>query len=133
VVKPILIILVGGMTGLIFFLNPWDQGNLFDGLESVEYSLIALSYSEEIGIIKNSANDFMKIKEDPYSKESEEIAIALDLRLNNLELVKENCNQKISALDLARENDPYKKLQSICPILKNISLKQAANLWVGFT
>ena len=71
--------------------------------------------------------------EDPYSKESEELANVLDLKLNNLELVKENCNQKISTLDLARQSYPYKKLQSICPILKNISLKQAANLWFGST
>ena len=118
--------------GLIFFLNPWDQGQLFDGLDSVEFSLIALSYAEEIDIIKKSVNDFMKIKKDPYSKESEELANALDLRLNDLELVKENCNQKISTLDLARQNDSYKKLQSICPILKNISPKQATNLWFGF-
>jgi len=48
---------------------------------------------------------------------------------NNLQLVKMFCNEEISTLELVFENNPYKKLQQICPELKNLSLPKAAQLF----
>ena len=56
-------------------------------------------------------------------------ATELDDRINSLEIVKNFCNQKISTLDLALENDPYGKLQQICPVLKNLQFSKAAQLF----
>src|SRR3990170_3953464 len=52
-----------------------------------------------------------------------------DERLNNLQLVKMYCDEEISTLKLVNENNPYEKIQQICPKLQEISLSKAAQLF----
>ena len=73
--------------------------------------------------------DFLKLRNIRSTSEGEALAARLDQRLNNLQLVKIYCEQKISTLELAFEINPYQTLQQICPSLQEISLSKAAELF----
>lgn len=63
------------------------------------------------------------------SIEAEKFAEKLDERVNSLVLVKMYCQQRITTLELAFEQNPYEKVQQICPALNNVSFAKAVELF----
>jgi len=105
------------------------QASLNDALKNLQASAVTLVYAGELEEIRNAVNDFIKLRSIRGTSDAEVLADKLDQRLNNLQLVKMYCSQKISTLDLANEKNPYIKLQEICPSLKDISFSKAAQLF----
>ena len=128
-IKPIWIILFGAIIVVFFLTNPFGNGLMSENFENLQYSMATIAYAGELAEIKLAINEFMKIMKDPYSSESKNLAKELDSKINKLSLVKDNCNRDISTLELAKLNQPYTKLQEICPILKELSFTQAVDLW----
>jgi hypothetical protein len=130
-VKPLLII-VGVVVGIFAATSLFSSAEMSDSVQSLQFSMATLSYSGEINEIQKAAKEFMKIRQNPYSEDSKIKAQELDQTLNGLELVKNNCKEKISTLALAVQNNPYEKLQESCPILKKVSFSKAVYLWSSF-
>ena len=83
----------------------------------------------ELNEIRDIVNGFLVLREIRYSEEAEILAMELDQKINNLQLVKMHCNEEIITLDLAYEKNPYEKIQQLCPALKNLSLSKAAQFF----
>ena len=83
----------------------------------------------ELNEIRDIVNGFLVLREIRYSEEAEILAMELDQKINNLQLVKMHCNEEIITLDLAYEKNPYEKIQQLCPSLKDLSLTKAAQLF----
>ena len=130
-VKPIWVI-VGIVVTVIAAASLLSSAEMSEPVQSLQFSMSTIAYPGEINEIRIAVNDFMKIRQNPYSDDSKIKAQELDQRLNNLELVKINCKNKISSLELAKQNNPYKKLQENCPVLKKVSFSKAAYLWTSF-
>jgi hypothetical protein len=99
----------------------------------LEGPLVFLTYHEEIGKVRTIVEQFMELREQRGSAGAEKKALELDDLINSLNLVKQNCNQPISSLDLAFEADPYSKLQQTCPPLKSVEFSKAVEMWSRFT
>ena len=130
-VKPLWII-VGIVVMAVSITSLLSSAEMSESVESLQFSIATIAYSGEINEIRIAVNDFMKIRQDPYSENSKIKAQELDQKLNDLELVKTNCKNKISTLGLATQDNPYRKLQENCPILKKVSFSKAASLWSSF-
>ena len=117
------IVLVG------IFVNFSPQGNMLKPLHNIQTSFVTVVYAGELDEIRKAVNDFLVLREIRETSEGKALALKIDQRMNNLELVKMNCKQEISTLELAYEKDPYEKIQQICPTLKNISLSKAIELF----
>ncbi len=127
-VKPLWII-VGTVVMVVTVTSLLSSAEMSESVQSLQFSMATLAYSGEVNEIRIAVNDFMKIRQDPYSEESKIKAQELDQKLNDLELVKTNCKNKISTMELAIQDEPYRKLQENCPILKKVSFSKAAYLW----
>jgi len=129
-VKPLWII-VGTVVMVVSITSLLSSAEMSESVQSLQFSIATIAYSGEINEIRIAVNDFMKIRQDPYSENSKIKAQELDQKLNDLELVKTNCKNKISTIELAMQHDPYRKLQENCPILKKVSFSKATYLWSG--
>jgi len=128
VLKVILVaVVVIAFIGIIGNFAPHASLNV--ALQNLQTSAVTLVYAGEFEEIRNAVNDFIKLRSIRGTSDAEVFADKLDQRLNNLELVKMYCSQKISTLDLANEKNPYIKLQEICPSLKDISFSKAVQLF----
>jgi len=128
VLKVILVVvIIIAFIGIIGNFAP--QASLNDALQNLQTSAVTLVYAGEFEEIRNALNDFIKLRNIRGTSEGEALAASLDQRLNNLQLVKIYCEQKISTLELAFEINPYQTLQQICPSLQEISLSKAAELF----
>jgi len=128
VLKVILVaVIIIAFIGIIGNFVPLASLNV--ALQNLQTSAVTLVYAGEFEEIRNALNDFIKLRNIRGTSEGEALAASLDQRLNNLELVKIYCEQKISTLDLAFEKNPYQKLQELCPSLQDISLSKAAELF----
>jgi hypothetical protein len=127
-VKPLWVI-VGTVVIVVIATSLLSSAEMSESVQSLQFSMATIVYSGEINEIKIAINDFMKIRQDPHSEDSKIKAQELDQRLNDLELVKTNCKNKISTIELAIQNDPYRKLQENCPILKKVSFSKAVYLF----
>jgi len=127
-VKPLLII-VGTVVMVVSITTLLSSAEMSESVQSLQFSMVTIAYSGEINEIRIALNDFMKIRQDPYSEYSKIKAQELDQKLNKLELVKTNCKNKISTIELAIQDNPYRKLQENCPILKKVSFSKAAYFW----
>ena len=127
-VKPLWVI-VGTVVMVVSIASLLSSVEMSESVQSLQFSMATIVYSGEINEIRIAVNDFMKIRQDPYSEKSKIKAQELDQKLNGLELVKTNCKNKISTIELAIQDNPYRKLQENCPILKKISFSKAAYLW----
>lgn len=85
----------------------------------------------ELLIIKGYANEFQAIRTDCI-KDNSILTDCLDKintlesKVNNLLLVKENCNHNIDVDTLVLAKDPYAKLQQdYCPVLESVSSERA--------
>jgi len=127
-VKPLWVI-VGTVVMVVSIASLLSSAEMSESVESLQFSMATIVYSGEINEIRIAVNDFMKIRQDPYSEKSKIKAQEIDQKLNGLELVKTNCKNKISTIELAIQDNPYRKLQENCPILKKVSFSKAAYFW----
>ena len=127
-VKPLWVI-VGTVVMVVTITTVLSSAEMSDSVQSLQFSMVILAYSGEVNEIRIAVNDFMKIRQDPYSEDSKIKARELDQKLNDLELVKTNCKNKISTIELAILDNPYRKLQENCPILKKVSFSKAVYFW----
>lgn len=120
-------VVVIAFIGIITGFAP--QASMNGTIQNLQTSIVTLTHAGEFQEIREGVNDFLKLRNIRGTSEGEALAANLDQRLNDLELVKIYCEQKISTLDLAFELDPYQKLQELCPSLQEISLSKAAELF----
>ena len=123
-----LLIVIAGLIAI--YLNTYTSEAQTDNiLEPIYTSFALVAYGGELSQVQDIVSDFLQLRNSPTSPDAKLKATELDNKVNSLEIVKNFCNQKISTLDLALENDPYGKLQEICPALKNLQLSRAAQLF----
>ena len=128
--RAILFLLV--MAGLIaIYFNTYTSEAQTDNniLEPIYTSFALVAYGGELSQVHDIVNDFLQLRNSPHGIDAKLKATELDNKVNSLEIVKSYCNQKISTLDLALANDPYEKLQQICPALKSLQFSKAAQLF----
>src|SRR3972149_8382409 len=128
-VTRIILLIIIIVAFVAIFGNLTSQAAMSKAMENIQASVGIMAYSGEFIEIQQIVNEFFKLKEMGSSIEAEKFAEKLDERLNNLGLVKMYCQQGISTLDLAFEQDPYEKVQQICPALKNVSFARAVELF----
>jgi len=123
----LLFVIVVAIIGVVGNMSP--IGIMSGSAQSLYASVTTATFTGELSEIRDLLDDFLVLREIRYSDDAETLAEKLDMRINNLELVKMHCTQKISTLDLAYEKNPYKKLQQLCPTLEDLSLSKAAQLF----
>ena len=96
---------------------------------NIQTSMATIAYAGELNEIRTITDEFMVLMTIRGTDEGRLLALELDEKINNLQLVKMSCNQKISTLELAFERNPYEKIQQICPALEKISLSKAVELF----
>ena len=125
-----LILLVIAVIALVgVFGGSIPSGNMLDIIQTIQAPILTVVYAGEINQLSSLFEEFIELRENRNSKNAEKMAEKLDKKINNLQLVKMFCNKEISTLELVFEHNPYKKLQQICPELKNISMSKAAQLF----
>ena len=105
------------------------QGTLTSTVQNLKSSIEMIAYADELDDIPKVVDEFLVLRTIRGTEDGKELATKIDERINNLDLVKMYCNQRISTLKLAYENDPYEKLQQLCPSLKSISFAKAVELF----
>ncbi len=113
--------------GIFGALGP--SASMMGIFQNLSAPIFTIAYAGEISQISSLVDDFIELRENRSSDNAEKLAANLDQRINNLQIVKIYCNEEISSLELAFEKNPYKKLQQICPELKNLSMSKAAQLF----
>ena len=105
------------------------QGTMTLTVQNLKSSIEMIAYADELNEISKVVDEFLVLRTIKETEDGKELAAKIDERINNLDLVKMYCSQRISTLELAHENDPYEKLQQLCPSLKSISFAKAAELF----
>src|SRR3972149_2751575 len=105
------------------------QGTMASTVQNLKSSIEMIAYADELDEISKVVDEFLVLRTIKETEDGKELAAKIDERINNLDLVKMYCSQRISTLELAHENDPYEKLQQLCPSLKSISFAKAAELF----
>jgi len=128
VVKIVLFLIVGfAVFGIAnAFLH---QGPMTTTVQNLKSSIGIIAYADELDEISKVVDEFLVLRTIRETEDGKELAAKIDERINNLDLVKMYCSQRISTLELAYENDPYEKLQQMCPSLKSISFAKAVELF----
>ena len=114
---------------VVFFTNIAPHADMNSTIQSLQTSITTIAYAGEFDEIKIAVDEFMYLRTIPGTEEGKVLAEKIDERLNNLELVKMYCDEEISTLKLVNENNPYEKIQQVCPKLKDLSLSKAAQLF----
>jgi len=128
------------VTKIIFFLviafglfvivdTFFRQGTMTSTVQNIKSSIEMIAYTDELDEISKVVDEFLVLRTIRGTEDGKELATKIDERINNLDLVKMYCSQRISTLELAYEIDPYQKLQQLCPSLKNISFSKAVELF----
>ena len=123
----LLVVVVIAIVGI--FASITSPANMMGIFQYIPTSILTVAYAGEVNQLSSLVNDFIELRNNRNSDNAKELAEDLDQRINNLGLVKVYCNEQISTLELAFEKNPYKKLQKICPSLKDLSLTKAAQLF----
>src|SRR3972149_8890424 len=105
------------------------QGTMALTVQNLKSSIEMIAYADELNEIPNVVDEFLVLRTIRSTEDGKELAAQIDEKINNLDLVKMYCNQRISTLELAYENDPYEKLQQLCPSLKSVSFTKAVELF----
>ena len=105
------------------------QGTMTLTVQNLKSSIEMIAYADELNEIPNVVDEFLVLRTIRSTEDGKELAAKIDEKINNLDLVKMYCNQRISTLELAYENDPYEKLQQLCPSLKSVSFTKAVELF----
>ncbi len=122
----LLVVVVVGLVVIFGGLIPNASMGLF---QSLPVPILTVAYAGEINQLSPLLEEFLELRQHKNSANAQEMAEKLDEKINNLQLVKLFCNEKISTLELVFMKNPYHKLQNICPELKNVSLSKAAGLF----
>lgn len=109
--------------------NLTSQASMSNAVQNIQASVVTMAYSGEFPEIQQIVKEFLYLREIRSLDESKEYADKLDTKINNLGLVKMYCQQRISTLELSFEQNPYEKVQQICPALKNVSFTKAIELF----
>jgi len=128
------------VTKIIFFLviafglfvivdTFFRQGTMTSTVQNIKSSIEMIAYTDELDEISKVVDEFLVLRTIRGTEDGKELATKIDERINNLDLVKMYCSQRISTLELAYEIDPYQKLQQLCPSLKNIPFSKAVELF----
>ena len=123
----IFVVILIAFVGIVGNFSP--QAIMTNAFQNIQTSVVTAAFSGEFNEIEGIVNDFLVLREIRNFEDVQIKAAKLDERINDLELVKSYCEEKISSLELSRESDPYERLQKICPALKSISLSQAMQLF----
>ncbi len=123
----LLVVAIVTIIGIFGALGP--SASMMGIFQNLSAPVFTIAYAGEISQISSLVDDFIELRQNRSSDNAEKLATNLDQRINNLEIVKIYCNEEISSLELAFEKNPYKKLQQICPELKNLSMSKAAQLF----
>jgi hypothetical protein len=123
----LLVLAIVTVIGIFGALGP--SASMMGIFQNLSAPVLTMAYAGEISQISSLVDDFIELRENRSSDNAEKLSANLDQRINNLEIVKIYCNEEISSLELAFEKNPYKKLQQICPELKNLSMSKAAQLF----
>ena len=123
----LLVVAIVTIIGIFGALGP--SASMMGIFQNLSAPFFTIAYAGEISQISSLVDDFIELRQNRSSDNAEKLATNLDQRINNLEIVKIYCNEEISSLELAFEKNPYKKLQQICPELKNLSMSKAAQLF----
>jgi len=105
------------------------QGTMTLTVQNLKSSIEMIAYADELDEISKVVDEFLVLRTIRGTEDGKELAAKIDERINNLDLVKMYCSQRISTLELAYENDPYEKLQQLCPSLKSVSFTKAVELF----
>jgi len=105
------------------------QGTMPSTVQNLKSSIEMIAYADELDEIPKVVDEFLVLRTIRGTEDGKELAAKIDERINNLDLVKMYCNQRISTLELVYENDPYEKLQQMCPSLKSVSFAKAVELF----
>ena len=125
-----LVLLVVVVIAIVGILASFTSSAAMMGIfQYIPTPILTVAYAGEISQLSSLVDDFIELRNNRSSDNAKELAEDLDQRINNLGLVKIYCNEQISTLELAFEKNPYKKLQKICPALKDLSLTKAAQLY----
>ena len=125
-----LIVIVVIAIALIGILGNFSsQGNMLSTFQNFQASITTIAYAGELNEIKTAVDEFLVLRTISGTEDGKLLAEKIDKRINKLELVKKNCNQEISTLDLAYEKNPYEKLRQMCPALENLSTSKAIQLF----
>jgi len=128
VVKIVLFLIIGfAVFGIANTFLP--QGTMTLTVQNLKSSIEMIAYADELDEISKVVDEFLVLRTIKETEDGKELAAKIDERINNLDLVKMYCNQRISTLELAYENDPYEKLQQLCPSLKSVSFTKAVELF----
>lgn len=123
----LLVVIVIGLVGIFGGLIP--SANMMGLLQNLPAPVLTVAYAGEINQISSLVEEFLELRNNRNTDNAKELAENLDKKINNLQLVKMYCNEKISTLDLVFMENPYNKLQKICPELKKLSFSKAAQLF----
>ena len=123
----LLAIVVVGLVAIFGGLIP--NGSMMGLFQTLPAPVLTVAYAGEINQLSSLAEEFLDLRENRNSANAQKMADKLDVKINNLQLVKTFCNEEISTMELAFMKNPYNKLQKICPELKNVSLQKAAQLF----
>jgi len=123
----LLVVIVIGIGGIFVGLIP--SANMMGLLQNLPAPVLTVAYAGEINQISSLVEEFLELRKNRNADNAQELAENLDKKINNLQLVKMYCNEEISTLDLVFMENPYNKLQKICPELKKLSFSKAAQLF----
>ena len=121
--------LLAGIALFVIFTNIAPQADMNLTIQRLQNSVTTVAYAGEFEQIRTAVDEFMVLRTIRDTPDGNDLAAKLDQKINNLQLVKIYCSQEISTMELVYENNPYKKLQEICPALKDVSFAKAVNLF----
>jgi len=122
-------LLLAGIAFFVIFTNLAPQADMNVTIQRLQNSVTTVAYAGEFEQIRTAVDEFMVLRNIRDTSDGNDLAVKLDEKINNLQLVKVYCTQDISTMELAHENNPYKKLQEICPALNDVSFTRAVNLF----
>ena len=114
---------------VVIFTNIAPQADMNSTIQRFQNSVTTVVYAGEFEQIRTAVDEFMVLRTMQDGSDKNDFALKLDEKINNLQLVKVYCLEEISTLEIARENNPYKKLQEFCPALNDVSFARAVNLF----
>ena len=123
----LLVIVVFAVIALVGNLSP--QGGMTGAIQNIQSSVVTVAYVGEFNEINDIVKEFIELREMRGSDDAQLDAAKLDERINNLGLVKTYCKESLSTMELAFDQNPYERLQEMCPALKDISFSRAVELF----
>ena len=122
-----MLLVVGAL--FVIFTNLAPHADMNVTIQRLQNSVTTVAYAGEFEQIRTAVDEFMVLRTIRGTPDGDVLADKLDQKINDLQLVKVYCTQDISTRELAHENNPYKKLQEICPALNDVSFARAVNLF----